>query len=159
MKTCAYCGSELASNYCSYCEMNLKPDDILENGQRKTHTLSHEPAPADIYKSTPELLKSKTIELIFLLKYARKYRSDVYNDRVNIHRVKQAGQSNEQLEQFQQESYKKYEKATRKVWVIENIIADRIGYIPQEINDRFLFAYLNKIEKKQGKVMMMKSRS
>ncbi|KMM60806.1 MULTISPECIES: hypothetical protein [Bacillus] len=139
--------------------MNLKPDDILENGQRKTHTLSHEPAPADIYKSTPELLKSKTIELIFLLKYARKYRSDVYNDRVNIHRVKQAGQSNEQLEQFQQESYKKYEKATRKVWVIENIIADRIGYIPQEINDRFLFAYLNKIEKKQGKVMMMKSRS
>lgn len=159
MKTCAYCGSELASEYCSYCEMNLKPDDILENGQRKKHTLSYEPDPADIYKSTPELLKYKTIELIFLLTYARKYRSDVYNGRVNIHRAQQEGQSNTQLKQFQQETYTEYEKASRKVWVIENIIADRIGYIPEQINDKFLTAYLNKIEKKQGKVMMIKSRS
>ncbi|AUS14684.1 hypothetical protein NYE34_21235 [Bacillus sp. FSL R5-0418] len=160
MKTCAYCGSNLSSDYCSFCEMHLETDDILEDGQRKKHMLSYEPDPADIFKPTPELLKSKTIELIYLLKYARKYRSDIYNGRINLYRAKrQTGQSNEQLEQFQQETYKEYEEATRKVWVIENLIADRIGYIPLEINDRFLSAYLNKIEKKQGKVMTIKSGS
>ncbi|NPC90841.1 hypothetical protein HOO54_01235 [Bacillus sp. WMMC1349] len=159
MKTCTYCGTELASNYCSYCEMALKLDDISENGQRKKHSLSYEPDPADIFKSTLELLKSKTIELIYLLRYARKYRSNVYNSRLNIHRAEQAGQSDKQLNQFHQESYKEYEKATRKVWVIENIIADRIGYIPEQINDKFLSAYVNKIEQKQGKIMLMKSHS
>ena len=74
-----------------------------------------------------------------MLKYARSYRSEVYHLRVISYKAE--GNENDQaLEEIQHQSYEEYEKATRKVWIIENILKDRIGYYPVKVTDDFLQA-------------------
>lgn len=157
MKTCAYCGSEVIKVtdrfHCDFCDMILSNQDVAKDGQRKDHTIEHVPFEYDFYKSTPELMQLKTLELLYLLKFARQTRSDIYNTRILGHK---AGQEIEAATEILDTSFSEYEKATRKVWVIENIIKDRIGYYPKKITDDFLDAYLERIERSQLKKMVIK---
>ena len=141
MKTCAYCGTELETNFCDYCDMELEERYILHDGKRIESLIEHFPEQEGIFKNTKELLQLKTIELLCLLQHARKYRAEVYNLRLLRHQAEKQQGMNEAIEQIDKTSYSEYENATRKMWVIENIIKDRIGYYPQKITENFITLY------------------
>lgn len=153
MQTCAYCGSEVNQSYCSFCEMELTERYILHDGKRLSNEIPFYPEMQGIFKNTPELLKLETIELLCLLRHARNYRTDVYKMRILGHKAEEQGGN---VEEIQMQSYSDYEEATRKMWVLENIIKDRIGYFPQKVTENFLGMYLERIEKSQQKKMIMK---
>jgi len=153
MRSCAYCGTELNTNYCSFCVMELTDRYILQDGKRLDNSIKNYPDQSGIFKNTPELLKLETIELLCLLRHARNYRSEVYKLRILTHKAEDQGGDMKQIEAT---SYGDYEDATRKVWVIENIIKERIGYYPQKVTENFLGMYLDRIEKSQNKKMAMK---
>ena len=155
MKTCGYCGTNLQEHYCSFCELTLDEKHVLDAHKRVNHVIESTPDGAAIFLSTAELLTFETIELLFLLKYARSYRSEVYHLRVISYKAE--GNENDQaLEKIQHQSYEEYEKATRKVWIIENILKDRIGYYPVKVTDDFLQTYLHRIKQSQKKRMVLK---
>lgn len=154
METCAYCGTEVNERYCSFCEMELTERYILQDGKRLKNSIDHYPDMQRIFLSTPELLELETIELLCLLKHAREYRAQVYKLRLLTHEAEAQGGS---VEEIQMQSYSDYADATRKAWVIENIIKDRIGYYPQKITDNFLSMYLERIERSQKKRMVMQT--
>lgn len=153
METCAYCGSELMNNYCSFCEIELTEQYILQDGQRLSNGIDFYPEQNGIFKSTSELLQLETIELLCLLRQARNYRSEVYKLRILTHKAEKEGGD---MTAIESKSYSDYEDATRKVWVIENIIKDRVGYYLQKINDEFLGRYLHRIEQSQKKKKIIK---
>lgn len=153
MKTCAYCGSELKTNYCSFCKMELTDKYILQNGKRLDNSIEYYPEQQGVFKNTPELLKLETAELLCLLHHARNYRSDVYQLRILGHKAEVAGGN---MDEIKTQSYSDYEEATRNVWVLENIIKDRIGYYPQKVTENFLDMYFDRIERSQSKKMIMK---
>jgi hypothetical protein len=160
MKTCAYCGSGLDTNYCSFCELELTSRYILEDGKRLQNSIEFYPEKQGIFKNTPELLRLETIELLCLLREAREYRSDVYKLRILAHKGKaQAAERSKDMKSMNSidvMSYSDYEDATRKVWVLENIIKDRIGYFPKKVTEQFLSLYLHRIEQSQTKKMIIK---
>src|SRR5699024_8473319 len=97
--------------------MNLSDKYILNDGKRLINSIENYPDFRDIFKSTLQLLKLETIELLCLLRHARNYRSDVYKLRILGHKAKEDGGN---VEHMQMQSYNDYEEATRKVWVFEN---------------------------------------
>lgn len=155
MKTCGYCGTEIQEDYCSFCELTLDDKYVLEGNQRVDHVIERRPDEAAIFLSTTALLTFETVDLLFLLKYARSYRSEVYHLRVISYKAEER-KSDQALEEIQQQSYEEYEKATRKVWIIENILKDRIGYYPVKVTEEFLQAYLHRIKQSQKKRMLLK---
>jgi hypothetical protein len=150
MKTCAYCGTELEGSYCPYCELVLSEKYINEDGKRVSNRIEAYPDESMLFKSTRELMTLETIELLYLLRYAREHRSMVYHMRINVNKA--AAEGND-MSEYDQVSYKEYEQATRKVWSIENMIKDRIGYYPQKITEQFLASYLERIERSEVKPM------
>jgi len=153
LQTCAYCGSEVKNRYCSFCEMELMDRYILQNGERLSNSIDYYPDQQGIFQNTPELLQLETIELLCLLRHARNYRSEVYKLRLLGHQAEAAGGD---VDDIKIQSYSDYEEATRKVWVIENIIKDRIGYYPQKVTENYLGMYLDRIVKAQKKKMTIK---
>ena len=93
------------------------------------------------------------------LHHARNYRSEIYNVRILTHKGKNkavAGSSDmENMNEIDITTYSDYEDATRKVWVIENIIKERIGYFPPKVTEEFLSKYLYRIKKSQQKNMFI----
>jgi len=140
--------------------MELTERYILEDGKRLNNAIDVWPEKRDIFRSTPELLKFETIELLCLLREARDYRTEVYQLRILTHKGKeqasQEGSNMGEMQEIDSTSYDEYEKATRKVWIIENIIKDRIGYYPQKVTENFLAMYLERIEKSQKKRMTIR---
>src|SRR5699024_2367828 len=113
------------------------------------------PEKQGIFKNTPELLELETIELLCLLRYAREYRSEIYKLRILTHQAIDKGGDMTKIEAA---SFNDYEGATRKVWVLENIIKDRIGYFPKKVTENFLGMYLERIEKSEEKQMIIKQK-
>ena len=155
MHTCGYCSSQIKNSYCDFCDMELGKGEIQKNGCRIQKMLSYEPDQSHLQKTTRDLMKLETIELLFLLKYARENRSNLYKMRVNLHRIKEEGQSNEDLDEMYKLSYLEYENVTKKVWSIENIIKGRIGYYPKRLSDDFIEQYLNRIRESDERVMLI----
>ena len=140
MKTCPYCGSGVQNHhhhyYCGFCKMKLDRSEVQENGKRKNLLPQQHPTIEDAKKPTPELMKLSTVELLCLLKLARKERSDTYNNRyIFIQALKQGAKEFSDAEQY---TFKEYEYWTRKCFVIENLIRERIGFIPKKINKEFI---------------------
>lgn len=139
--------------------MELSDKYILENGKRLNNSIEHYPEMPGIFKSTKELMQLETIELLCLLRHARNYRSEIYNVRILTHKGKKAAAGSTDMETMNEidiTTYSDYEDATRKVWVIENILKDRVGYYPKKVTENFLGKYLERIEESQTKKMFMK---
>ncbi|MCQ6268611.1 hypothetical protein M1K46_23835 [Fictibacillus sp. WQ 8-8] len=158
MKTCAYCGSPVTCQqpkewYCSFCEMQLKTEDIQENGQRKNLLPASQPSLSDLAKSTPELMQLSTVELLFLLKFARKERADIYQQRyVFIRALKEGADEFSEAEQY---TFLEYERTTRKCFVIENLIRERIGYYPTKLTYSYIQSLAARMEESSKKDMIL----
>lgn len=158
MKTCAFCGSEININFCDFCDMELEEKYILVNGERLAQYKDFKGYPDHslIFSSTKELMKLETIELLCLLREARSHRANVFNLRLLRHKAEEQEGYTEQVSDLAVKTYSEYEIATRKVWVIENIIKDRIGYYPQRVTKNFLSMFLDRMKKCETKKMKIK---
>lgn len=57
---------------------------------------------------------------------------------------------------MEQESGREYEYLTRKVFVLENIIRERLGYVPRKITEAYLLSYLENIKKDKTSSMLLR---
>ncbi len=106
-------------------------------------------------KTTPELMTFSTFELLSLLKYARAERTALYRDLNTFYKARKYGQTDE-FEEGEAYSGKEYEKITRKMFVLENIIRQRLGYVPHQITDGYLAKYLDYMKKDKQKPMLIR---
>lgn len=150
MNTCGFCGIELNEYYCSFCDMQLKKEYITENSKRMKQVKKNFLNKEDVLLPTAKLMEKETLTLLYLLKEARKIRSDVFN-------LKNQNQD-EKEQDAENQLYNQYETATRRVWVIENIIKNRLGYYPKRLTHDFLEAYIDKIYQSEEKVMSLKNK-
>lgn len=158
MKTCPYCGTGVdagssGSYYCGFCEMKgFLPS---EDGARKDRYgmkefIDH----SDINKTTPELMTYHTGDLLRLLKVLREGRRDYFH---HITTFKKAGNETDEFKQDEKEAGDEYENLTRKTWIVENILKDRIGYIPQRVTDQLLETVYNRVmQERNQKPMIIK---
>lgn len=138
--------------------MELDEKYITRNGNRINTSMDHHPPHSYIFKNTRELMELETIQLLYLLRVARKYRSEVYNLRVLRHKAeKQEGFTND-VRKIEEYSWKEYENATKKVRVIENIIKIRKGYYPEFVTDRYLKTNLERIDNSQKNKMFIRKK-
>ncbi|KKI91476.1 hypothetical protein WQ54_14485 [Bacillus sp. SA1-12] len=140
MNTCPYCGSEVESygdHYsCLYCVMLIDTNDVQENGKRKNYLPDSQPKYEDLYLKTPELMALNTIELLYLLKFARAERGSIYSQRkLFLQAMKEGASEYEEAEKY---TFKEYEFWTRKCFVLENLIRERISYIPKKLTESYI---------------------
>ena len=157
MKTCPYCGVALEYDenhyFCTFCQMTVASADVQSNGRRKP--LLADPFVCADYAelSTPELMEKSTYFLMILLRQVRQERKDKYNYVRLFNKVIDAGR-NEYLE-VAQESGKTYEWWTRKAWVIENILRDRMATFPVRVTDYYLSGLVDHIQTYNQKPMFL----
>ncbi|WP_191567399.1 hypothetical protein [Metabacillus idriensis] len=113
---------------------------------------------ADHYidKNTPELMDFSTYELIYLLKFIRKERSDMYHHMKTFHR---AGEQDgtDQFKEAEKETGRNYIYLSKKMFVVENIIRKRLGYVPVRITETYLFKYLENIKNDKKGPMIIRT--
>jgi len=116
---------------------------------------SSQPSLSDLDKSTPELMCFSTVELLFLLKLAKKERADIYKQRYIIIRAMKEGA--DEFTEAEKYTFSEYEKATRKCFVLENLIWERIGYYPTKLTDSYYIQTLAaRMEESAKKDMVIK---
>ncbi|RBW68255.1 hypothetical protein [Bacillus taeanensis] len=162
MKTCPYCGKEVQSYkgnyYCDFCTMVVYCKDVQEEGKRKNLMPNHLPDLEDVKKSTPELMTYSTIELLYMLKLARKERATVYGNRYTFIQARKLTED-PHFQQGEQQMYQEYEYYTRKCFVLENLIRGRLGYYPQKLTDSYLQNLAERMEQSAQKPMVIKNSS
>lgn len=158
MNTCGLCGSELEKKYCNFCEMELEDRYIMQDGKRLNQTdwFFAYPDESEVFSTTKELMEKETLDLLCLLREARKMRADIYHLRKLRHDAEEQSGYTEDVKALADETYSEYEQATRKVWVIENLIKDRLGYYPKRVTNNFLNMYYERMQASEEKVMKLK---
>jgi len=157
--TCPYCGSEMEQQdqkyYCDFCVMILHADRVQRNHERISVRVRDFALDVYLDKTTPELMRYSTFELLSLLKYARAERTNIYKLMTTFYNARKQ-QNIEEYKESEEYSGKEYEKITRKMFVLENLIRQRLGYVPQRITDTFLGKYLAAMEKDKHQPMIIR---
>lgn len=159
--TCPYCGTEVAEQqadyYCSFCEMAIPSASIQYNHERASifndFDLCEDEFMLDLYinKSTQELLQLSTYELLYVLRHLRAQRSEIYK---SLHTFRNA----EGIDEYTDEAGRVYEESTKRMFVVENIVRERLGYVPARITDVFLNKYREMIKKDKGGAMIIRKK-
>jgi hypothetical protein len=111
-----------------------------------------------IHKNTPELMNFSTYELLYLLKFIRKERRDMYHHMKTFHRAGEQ-EGTEKYKEMEKETGKDYIYLSKKMFVVENIIRQRLGYVPVRITETYLVKYLENIKNdKKGPMISHKAR-
>lgn len=157
MKTCPYCGSGVETVgtyfYCVFCDLHLCEKDVQENGKRKNLVSESQPSYEDLKCSTSELMNKTTIELLFLLKFTRRERSSIYGQRNVFIKAMKTGEND--FTEGERYTYGEYEYWTRKCFVLENLIRERLGYIPQKVTESYLQNLVERINESTKKRMII----
>jgi hypothetical protein len=138
LHVCSYCKTENKESEirCTFCEADLA---ISRPKTKRFVELS------DAYKPYPVLNSYHTFDLLQLLRQIRKSRTDAYNTlRITL----KASNEMEVPEELKIASEDEYKRTTAFMNIIEQILIDRIGYIPQRIDDKLLQAWEIKINQK-----------
>lgn len=160
--TCPYCGSLLVEQqedkyYCGFCVMTLGTHQIQHNNERISVRIRDFALDSYMEKTTPELMRLSTFELLSLLKTIRAERTDMYKYLNVFYRVR----TNEDTEDFrekEEEAGAEYEQVTRKMFVIENVLRQRLGYVPHRISQQYLEQYLYAMKKDKNNAMVIKKK-
>lgn len=161
-KTCCYCGSEVIKGhknkyYCDFCDMVVDESYLCENGDRKNIDIKKVYFDINYNKTTPELMTLSTFELIQLLQYARQYRSSCWDDWQTFKKIAKATKKDESIEKElvdiaiknAKESFDMYEYATRKMYIFENLLCERLGYIPKRVTRSYIEKYEDLMEERK----------
>ncbi|KYG33454.1 hypothetical protein [Priestia endophytica] len=162
--TCPYCGSNLErinekQYYCEFCVMNVAAEIVQKDGGRlPVRKVTEFVLDAYTHKTTPELMILSTFELLYLLSCLRKERSSMYG-LFNTFRKVGEETGEDDFKDSEQESIQEYENVTRKMFVVENIIRQRLGYVPNRITEKALATYQsNMLKDKKGPMVIRKER-
>lgn len=139
MNSCPYCGSkvEMMPRNMFYCEFCCLQGDLpSEDGKRlRRKELKHLITLEDAKKSTPELMAYHVFDLLKLLKLLRDERRKHYTTlKVFI----EVGNSTDEYKGYEDQAGQGYEWQSRKTWIVENILRDKIGYIPKSVTNKLL---------------------
>lgn len=161
MKTCPYCGSNVDQMnsmhyYCDFCDMTLPSKCVKENRERLDVRVRDFAAYHSIYKTTPELMVYSTFELFYLLKLIRKERTDMYHHMHVFHQACELEDTND-FREAEKETGSDYIYLTKKSFVVENIIRQRLGYVPARITETYLVKYLENIKNDKTSPMMIRT--
>ncbi|MGG4278097.1 hypothetical protein ABEW25_22055 [Bacillus subtilis] len=153
MKTCPYCGSKVEKldhlrYYCEFCTMNIPSDLVKEDGVRISVIYKERASKNDLEKTTPELMLLPTVDLLFLLKEARKQRSSATSEISKIKKEIQKVGSTSSFKEAYEVLNEDYKFFTKKMYVVENIIKTRLGYIPPKLDKHFFDKYLKNVKNK-----------
>jgi len=136
LQICTYCKTENKESEirCTFCEADLT---FSRPKTKRFVELS------DAYKPYPVLNGYHTFDLLQLLRQIRKSRTDSYNTlRITL----KASNQMEVPEELKIASEDEYKRTTAFMNIIEQILIDRIGYIPRRIDDKLLQAWEIKIK-------------
>ncbi|HZH58266.1 MAG TPA: hypothetical protein VEY70_01525 [Metabacillus sp.] len=161
MKTCKYCGTKLQYigehnlvHYfaCDYCDLSFDESETCENRRRKQSVPEH--YHQNYYLPTKELLKKNTIELFHMLKDCRKDWYSVFSllsKLLNLdeHEIP----DKEELDQSIKPLYDEYVQLTKQKFIIENILLEKAGFIPERITEEFLSELVEQGKKASCKPM------
>lgn len=164
MPTCSYCGTELHATgkdvVCSFCNANY--EDIMFSSidfqRTKKHTINDYITSGDFEKPIQELEKFHTLDLLYGLRLTRAERSQAF---YLVRLYNKA--SDEQLDDpgdfvaMSKEAVEMYTYWTRRSWVLENILTDRMGYYPERISDEMIDKVKLNSEKALSKKMKISS--
>lgn len=160
-KSCPYCSNDVTDKMnsdkadCSFCEMEVTPTfDGKRAEQTKAFTLDI--TKADMELPTRELMGWNTLNLMQLLKMLREERRDFYN---HMRIFKKAGNQTDQFKGMEEQSGDHYEILTMKTWAVENILRNRIGYIPRKVTQNLLEnLYCRMSEERNFKPMVIRGK-
>lgn len=161
METCKYCGSnleyigELDSThhfFCDYCDLSFEESDTCKNRLRKQSVPDH--YDINFYKSTKELLNCNTVELFHLLRDCRQEWYSIFNllsrmTNMNEHEL----ELNPNIDEAFKPLYSEYVDLTKQKFIIENILLEKAGFLPDKLTDEFLSNLINQGKEASSKPM------
>ncbi|WP_191567335.1 hypothetical protein [Metabacillus idriensis] len=161
-KTCPYCGSDIKKMnefqyYCGFCDMRVKSNRVMQNNERLEVRVREFVADHYIDKNTSELMSFSTYELLYLLKFIRKERRDMFHNIKIFHRAVKQEDTN-QFEEIEKETGRNYIYLSKKMFVVENIIRERLGYVPVRITETYLVKYLENIKNDKKGPMIIRTK-
>ncbi|MEI4791307.1 hypothetical protein WAX46_14000 [Bacillus sp. FJAT-53060] len=101
--------------------------------------------PADLRKSTPELMLYSTWSLILLLKEARKIRTPLYKEFAYVRSKSRGLRDKEKAEDIAAE----FQDITKRMYIIENILKKRLSSVPDNLNVSYLSRYEKRMNNKK----------
>lgn len=138
--------------------MELSADQIQHNHERISVRVRDYAFNFYLDKTTPELMEYSTFELLHLLKYARSERADIYKLMDTFYKARTQLEIKDYKEE-EEYSRKEYERITRKMFVVENLLRQRLGYVPSRITNDYLGQFLEDMKKgKQTPMVFGKQR-
>lgn len=153
MKTCKYCGTNLYYKgkeqdqnifHCNFCDLDFHVRDTSSNKKRKTAI--PQSYNTDYYISTQDMLKKNTIELFLTLKECRAHWYQAKTTFEGLVAV-QHTLTPEQMRDVYVPFSKEFEILTKKKFTLENILIEKVGYIPQAISNEFIGKLLEHSER------------
>ncbi|MDR0140187.1 hypothetical protein RFW18_20715 [Metabacillus idriensis] len=159
-KTCPYCGSDIRKMnefqyFCGFCDMRVNSNKAMQNNERLEVRVREFVADHYIDKRTEELMDFSTYELLYLLKFIRKERSDMYHYMKTFNRAGELEETNP-FEEIEKETARNYMYLSKKMFVVENIIRERLGYVPVRITEAYLVKYLENIKNDKKSLMSIR---
>jgi hypothetical protein len=148
MNTCKYCGQKLRSigardnvpyYACSFCEMEFAVQETCVDRKRLAvipEYLDH----SNIYQTTQQFLERDTITLYHVLKEIRSF---WYNLKTLLEKAKKQLNGDVTLKNALEDMMNEYRVLTKKKFVVENIILERTGFLPEKLTEAFLESVLN----------------
>jgi hypothetical protein len=106
---------------------------------------------ADAEKSVKELVNYHTYDLLVCLRLAREERTKAYDLLKTFNKA--IDQGGAEFVESAAEQGKIYEYWTKRCWVLENILMDRMGYFPERITDDMLLKMQERCLRAQQKRM------
>lgn len=159
MITCKYCGQKLKKLddrknvqffHCSFCEMDFPVEDTCIDRKRKASELQcHEFT--DIYLSTADFLERDTYTLYHALKDIRRFWYDI---KTLLENIKSSLISQDDKVIFN-EVKSEFIVLTKKRFVVESILFERTGFIPDKITEEFLNTLYQQAENSNKKSMFI----
>jgi hypothetical protein len=135
--------------------MTVSVNDLTENEERKVIFFRDFAFLDWIKRSTPELMTMHTVELLLLLREVRKARSDQFS---TVHLFNQVDdEQGKEIAEAKSYQGNEYEYVTRKAWIIENILRDRLGYVPERMSQPFLIKQIEQAKKKPKAMRIRKA--
>lgn len=175
MKTCSYCATDLTKELlavkggeyhnhtsCPHCKILLGPNsnwgNYTEDGKR---VISKQIKPMiaieDVQQPLHILNDFHTHDLLLALRLARLERHKTY-DLLKTFNKASDNMNEEDFQKFEvatEETGNEYDYWTRRCWMLENLLMDRMGYFPQRISNEMLFNIKERSLQAQKKPMVI----
>ena len=161
MITCKYCGTELdfigekeskQFFHCNYCDISFEKQETCYDRKRKASVPPH--YDSNYYQPTNQLLKLNTVELFHLLSDCRKDWFTNYSTLQSLKKLKNDDPSKtKQVDEMYKPLNHEYIKMSKQKFIIENILLEKAGFLPEKITNEFLSMLVEEGTKSSQKPM------